>query len=99
MNGGRDFKIVVSAEMESSAHKTLTLRSFFRHALRNGDKSAVDAYYAFCHSDKAPHPSHACPTLWKEAECEAQQLTLGEEASNSRLDALLKAQLLAPAEN
>jgi len=29
LNRGRDFRIVVSAEMESSAHKTLTLRAFF----------------------------------------------------------------------
>lgn len=90
LNGGRDFRIVVSAEMESSAHKTLTLRSFFRHALRNGDKRALDAYYAYCHRDDAPHPSLACPLLWNEAEDESQQMTLGEDQSNSRLDTILK---------
>jgi DNA (cytosine-5)-methyltransferase 1 len=33
---GKTFKIVVSAEMETSAHKTLRLRSFFRIVRRKG---------------------------------------------------------------
>ena len=43
-DGGGKFEIVVSAEMEESAHKTLTMRSFFRHI--RGDEKALGAYYA-----------------------------------------------------
>ena len=43
-DGGGKFEIVVSAEMEESAHKTLTMRSFFRHI--QGDEKALGAYYA-----------------------------------------------------
>ena len=90
LDEGRTFKIAVSAEMEPSAHKTLTLRSFYRHALREGDKRALDAYYAYCNSEAAPHPSVGSNPLWQAAVAEAQLLTLGEAASNSRLDAILE---------
>ena len=39
LDEGRKFKITVSAEMEASAHQTLTLRSFFRHT--RGDRKSV----------------------------------------------------------
>ena len=90
LDEGRKFKIAVSAEMEPSAHKTLTLRSFYRHALREGDKRALDAYYAYCNSGAAPHPSVGSNLLWQAAVAEAQLLTLGEAPSNSRLDAILE---------
>ena len=34
LNSGATFKISLSAEMESSAHSTLTLRSYFRVEFR-----------------------------------------------------------------
>jgi DNA (cytosine-5)-methyltransferase 1 len=88
LNQGRTFKIAVSAEMEESAHRTLTLRSFFRHV--QGDEKGLRAYYDFCHSETAPHPSLVMPIAWTAALQEAQQLTLGEEADNARLDSLLR---------
>lgn len=92
--GGDKFNIVLSAEMESSAHSTLTLRSFFRRI--QSDKAALDSYYAFCHSEKAPHPSDVAPTAWREACAEARQLTLGVPEHNRLLDELLdKANLRA----
>jgi DNA (cytosine-5)-methyltransferase 1 len=84
---GTRFKIALSAEMEASAHQTLTLRSFFRHV--RGDSKALDAYYNFCTSVDARHPGEIAPLAWKAACCEAHQLTLGDPAHNRELDALL----------
>lgn len=81
------FDIAVSAEMESSAHKTLTLRSFFRHI--QGDQAALKAYYDYCHSDRAAHPSARFPAAWNLAQSEARQLTLGEAEHNAVLDEIL----------
>jgi DNA (cytosine-5)-methyltransferase 1 len=86
---GTAFNIAVSAEMEASAHKTLTMRAFYRLAIRAGDESAKSAYYDFCNSSLAKHPEFACPGLWKKAKAEARQLTLGEAASNELLDDIL----------
>lgn len=89
-NDGKTFKIAVSAEMEESAHKTLMLRAFYRHVRNAGDEKGLRAYYDFCHSDTAPHPSVAMPLAWAVAEHEAQRLTLGEENDNKQLDSLLR---------
>lgn len=93
LNKGAAFDIVVSAEMEASAHKTLTLRSFYRHAAFDGHLRALDAYYAYC-VGTGPHPSSTHPSLWAYAANEARQLTLGEEASNLQLDSILKSRRL-----
>jgi DNA (cytosine-5)-methyltransferase 1 len=84
---GTEFELAVSVEMESSAHQTLTLRSFFRKA--RSDKKALDAYYNYCRSREAVHPSQAAPALWKMAQGEAHQLTLGRPDHNRQLDELL----------
>ena len=89
-NSGKTFKIAVSAEMEESAHKTLTLRAFFRHVRDAGDEKALRAYYDFCHSETAPHPSVAMPAAWSIAKQEAQRLTLGDPTDNATLDSLLR---------
>lgn len=93
-DGGDRFNIVLSAEMEESAHKTLTMRSFFRHI--RGDEKALKAYYAFCHSDEAPHPSTAVVSAWAEASREACQLTLGDPGHNRILDEKLEKAVLNP---
>lgn len=85
--GGDKFRIAISAEMESSAHKTLTLRSFFRHI--RGDEAALKSYYQFCRSEGAPHPGDVTPSAWRDAKAEAWQLTLGKESDNKTLDELL----------
>ncbi|MBP8297105.1 MAG: DNA cytosine methyltransferase, partial [Burkholderiales bacterium] len=59
LDNGKSFRIVVSAEMEESAHKTLTLRSFFRKAMYSGDKKALDVYYAYCSRNNSEQPSVA----------------------------------------
>jgi DNA (cytosine-5)-methyltransferase 1 len=86
--GGNKFEIAVSAEMEESAHKTLTMRSFFRRI--QGDQRALAAYYNFCHSVDAPHPSTFASSAWTDATREAWKLTLGLPADNLQLDTLLK---------
>jgi DNA (cytosine-5)-methyltransferase 1 len=91
LSGGDAFEIVVSAEMEESAHKTLTLRSYFRHAKRGQDRKALDAYYEFCSSSSAPHPKDVAPSLWAKAASEARQITLGSQAGNEELDELIAA--------
>lgn len=89
---GQQFRIVLSAEMEESAHKTLTLRSFFRHV--RGEAKAMAAYYDFCRSETSPHPGDVIRSAWSDAEREARRLTLGEEDSNRELDEqLTKARL------
>ncbi|WP_068173806.1 DNA cytosine methyltransferase [Hydrogenophaga taeniospiralis] len=91
---GDKFGIVLSAEMEESAHRTLTLRSFFRRI--QGDEAALSAYYNFCHSEDAPHPSRVAKSAWNDATSEAHRLTLGEAEHNRQLDELLdKAKLRA----
>lgn len=84
---GSIFDIALSAEMESSAHSTLTLRSFFRRI--RGEQKALNAYYSFCESQDAPHPGLLFPSAWQAARAEAQQLTLGNPEHNRQLDALL----------
>lgn len=93
---GDKFSIVLSAEMEESAHKTLTLRSFFRHS--QGDSVALAAYYDFCHSENAPHPSKAAKSAWNVATREAHRLTLGKAEHNHQLDELLSGAKLRPDE-
>lgn len=90
--GGNKFEIALSAEMEDSAHRTLTLRSFFRRI--QGDQKALAAYYNFCHSEDAPHPATIVRSAWTDATREAWKLTLGESADNLKLDELLEASAL-----
>lgn len=94
LGGGKAFQISVSAEMESSAHSTLTLRAFFRLGRSNGDKKAEGAYYDFCNSPAARHPSEVCPELWALAKEEARQLTLGDNNSNIALERVLSSKKL-----
>jgi DNA (cytosine-5)-methyltransferase 1 len=87
LDDGETFRIAVSAEMESSAHQTLTLRSYFRHV--KGDSKALDAYYNFCNSDSVQHPRELFPSAWAVATDEAKQLTLGMPAHNTQLDKII----------
>lgn len=90
LDGGSAFEIGVSAEKEASAHRTLTLRAFFRLAKRMGDKKAIQAYYAYCNSSSARHPSLEAPELWGVAAGEARQFELGDPACDQLLDTILK---------
>lgn len=86
------FRIRVSAEMESSAHRTLTLRSFYRKTIAL-DGRAPKEYYQFL--EKVSHgdaqsagdffSSSAYASLWREATLEARQLVLGTEDGDKEL--------------
>ena len=90
LNGGKTFSISVSVEMESSAHKTLSLRSFFRDARLKDDSKALSAYYSFCNSATAKHPRELLTATWASATNDARKLTLGNSDDNAELDQIIK---------
>lgn len=75
------FRIAISIEKETSAHRTLTLRALFR---KFDPKNVPESYYAFLRGELGSTPEeqlYKLPELQsalKEAEREAQQLTLGK---------------------
>ena len=85
LDGGRVFKIVVSAEMDKAAHKTLRLRAYYRLLKASGQD--MKAYYDFCrgNSDQAWN-SEESRKLWEAAEAEALNITLGTTEGNRDLD-------------
>lgn len=86
------FKILVSAEMESSAHTTLMLRAFYR-ILKRENPSLLTDYYRFCNGQaKIPYSNKSEP-YWLQATSEARQITLGSEIGNAELDRIIDAGL------
>lgn len=83
----RVFKLRLSAEMEASAHKTLTLRAFYRSF--ENKKNVPKSYYAHM-LDPAVLPYDASTEkFWEEAKQEALQLELGKRADNNILEAAI----------
>ena len=82
------FKILVSAEMETSAHATLTLRAFYRILKKKGG-SALDSYYNFCNGKTNLPYSDENLDEWNEAKNEARQIKLGSEEGNKELNSIL----------
>lgn len=86
IKGKPRFKIAISIEKEASAHRTLKLRALFRQFPRG---SAPDAYYDFLKGELGRHPEdqlYLLPEMQdalREAENEAQQITLGDENTES----------------
>lgn len=89
--GRAPFEVIVSAEMEPSAHKTLRLRSFFRSLVRGG--AATDSYYEYVmgHSE-SPYDSRN-EKHWKHAHEEALNLELGKPADDTALDKAVRARI------
>ncbi|KRH78318.1 modification methylase BspRI [Ferrovum sp. JA12] len=88
LDNGNAFKILVSAEMETSAHQTLKLRSFFR-ILKTQDSSSLESYYRFCNGESdTPYDDKSLPA-WEEANKEARRITLGTTTGNLELDTIL----------
>lgn len=78
--GERIFQIVMSIEMESSAHKTLRLRSFFRK-IYDIENKIPQQYLDYMENPTAAQLSklqNAFPEPWAEADREAVQATLVE---------------------
>lgn len=91
LDEGAAFSTIVSAEMETSAHSTLTLRSYFRKISKN--KINAQKYYDFCSGNVELPYDESTESVWKEATEEAQQLTLGDTEDNAKLDAILNKKL------
>lgn len=89
LRDGKAFRIVVSAEMESSAHQTLRLRSFYRILKRGGGKG-LDSYYQFCNGEAESPWDERSSNAWQEAGNEARQITLGTLEGNKELNSILK---------
>ncbi len=99
---GDPFRIIVSAEMEASAHQTLRLRAFYRNLKRQGAEFLAP-YYRFCNEgvanpfDPKTVLDEAAEMARNEAEHEARQLILGDQEDNRTLDKILKEQGLGEA--
>lgn len=87
-DNGNAFKILVSAEMESSAHQTLKLRAFYR-ILKNQGGNLLERYYQFCNGESETPYNDKTLFAWEEAEKEARCITLGTESGNNELDTIL----------
>jgi DNA (cytosine-5)-methyltransferase 1 len=92
---GDPFRIIVSAEMNSSAHATLRLRAFYRLLKRRGGDS-LDSYYRFCNGESTVAYDDTNRGLWEEAGEEARQLELGTSAGNDELDRRINPHKLGP---
>lgn len=88
IDDGKAFKIIVSAEMEASAHETLRLRSFYR-ILRKKGKKALASYYRYCNGEASNPYDDDTLSDWEEAGREARQITLGSKSGNNELNTIL----------
>jgi DNA (cytosine-5)-methyltransferase 1 len=93
---GNTFRILVSAEMEASAHQTLKLRSYYRILRRQGGRS-LESYYRFCNGETEIPWDDRTIEAWDEAGHEARQITLGTDAGNQELNKILDKTRLGPA--
>lgn len=74
---GERFKIKLSIEKDPIAHKTLTLRAFFRSFER---EDVPDYYYRYLRGEiEKDELKEKCSEKWAEAEAEAQCLELGKD--------------------
>lgn len=89
------FRIIVSAEMNSSAHSTLRLRAFYRILKRRGG-NALDSYYRFCNKESDCPYDETNHDAWIESGEEARQLELGKQEDNEALDRRISAHGLGP---
>ncbi|MBZ6071443.1 DNA cytosine methyltransferase [Aeromonas schubertii] len=85
LNNGSAFQIMLSAEKDPIAHKTLTLRAYFRLLTREFP-DGLDDYYQFCHGETALPYSEKTYSFWKRATEEALCLEIGSKSGNDELD-------------
>lgn len=93
---GDRFEIVISAEKDLKAWRTLRLRAFYRLLKKRKDPELLREYYAYCNDpqkDGEFSPSPATEELWEKAAEEAQCITLGSEEGNRTLDEALNKRL------
>ncbi|WP_237247359.1 DNA cytosine methyltransferase [Sideroxyarcus emersonii] len=98
VDDGKAFRIIVSAEMDASAHETLRLRAFYRILRRKG-KAALKSYYRYCNGEAKQPYDDSNFSEWEQAGNEARQLTLGKPEDNKELDRILKKEGISPQQN
>ncbi|MCO5365380.1 DNA cytosine methyltransferase [Pseudomonas alliivorans] len=89
---GKHFDIIVSAEMDPIARRTLRLRAFYRLLKREYPQGLQD-YYLYCNGEAAAPNNPKTEEFWARAEQEARQITLGSEEGDRELDNLINARL------
>lgn len=92
---GKNFEIIVSAEMDPKAWETLRLRAFYR-LLKREMPERLSEYHDYCNSPSSAggfSPSEVTLPLWKEATEEAKCITLGSDLGNGILDRALDERL------
>lgn len=95
LEDGAAFRIIVSAEMDEAAHRTLRLRAFYR-LLKSQGAAALKPYYRFCNGiSDIPWDNHSA-SAWEEAGREARRITLGTPQGNAELESILRQAKLGP---
>ncbi|RQW71744.1 DNA cytosine methyltransferase [Halomonas sp. YLB-10] len=90
-DGSRQFKTLVSVEKDPAAHRTLTLRAFYR--LLHDSGMSMSAYYDYLQGGEHPSKRTDVQHLWKLASEEALCIELGSEAGNRCLEERLRREL------
>lgn len=88
----QEFDIIVSAEKDEGAHKTLRLRAFYRMLKKHNPKGLVD-YYDFCNGKSELPYSDNTLKQWTLSAEEAKQITLGSIEGNAELDQIIDKKL------
>ncbi|WP_163560524.1 DNA cytosine methyltransferase [Halomonas sp. NO4] len=90
-DGSRQFQTLVSVEREPAAHRTLTLRAFYR--LLHDSGMGMSAYYDYLQGGEHPSERADVQHLWEQASEEALCLELGSEDGNRSLEGRLREEL------
>jgi DNA (cytosine-5)-methyltransferase 1 len=80
-NGNYPFKGICSVEMDEHAHKTLTLRSFYRKLIQNKKKIPKE-YFEYAEKKINSPCSLDTSELWAEAQKETLRLELGKDVKH-----------------
>lgn len=88
LNDGSSFQIMVSAEKDPVARKTLRLRAYYR-LLKSRFREGLEDYYQFCNGE-SPHPfTERTKKFWELADEEAMCIAIGSLDGNRLLDAAI----------
>ncbi|MBD3897920.1 DNA cytosine methyltransferase [Halomonas sp. ML-15] len=90
-DGSRQFQTLVSVEKDPAAHRTLTLRAFYR--LLHDSGMGMSAYYDYLQGGEHPSCRSDVQHLWKQAQEEALCLKLGSGDGNRILEDRLRKEL------
>lgn len=84
IDGEHPFKIALSVEMDPHAHKTLSLRAFYRHFVRNGKAAPLEYYQYVSGSGGITRETlfNKFPDAAMESQAEALCAELGSEKPN-----------------